>query len=55
MIERYAAILSYTPLSASVQFHVEHNRMRVENNWHTEQETYNTLHKTYTYIQKNNK
>ena len=47
MIQRYAPILSYTPLSASVQFHVEHNRMRVENNWQTEQEIYNTLHKTY--------
>ena len=49
MMQKYAPTLSYTPLSALVQFHVVHSRMLVENNWHTEQKTYNTLHKTYTY------
>ena len=49
MIQKYAPTLSYTPMSALVQFHVVHSRKLVENNWHTEQKTYNTLHKTYTY------
>ena len=49
MIQKYAPTLSYTPLSALVQFHVVRSRKLVEDNWHTEQKTYNTLHKTYTY------
>ena len=49
MIQKYAPTLSYTPMSALVQFNVVHSRKLVENNWHTEQKTYNTLHKTYTY------
>ena len=48
MIQKYAPTLSYTPMSALVQFHVVHSRKLIENNWHTEQKTYNTLHKTYT-------
>ena len=55
MIHRFAPILSYTSLSALEQFHVERCRMRVENNWHTQQEIYNAVHKTYLYKTSKNK
>ena len=39
MIQKYAPIMSDTPLSALVQSHVVHSGMLIDNNWDSEQET----------------